>query len=63
MGQHHRRRRTQNRCAGAGRARLFAHEFFPAGDRAYVANSLANTLTVIDLNRLETIAEISALMQ
>jgi len=34
--------------------------FSPAGDRAYVANSLADTITVIDLNNLEATAEIAA---
>jgi YVTN family beta-propeller protein len=34
--------------------------FSPQGDRAYVANSLANTITVIDLNSLEATAQISA---
>jgi YVTN family beta-propeller protein len=34
--------------------------FSPEGDRAYVANSLANTITVIDLNRLESTAQITA---
>jgi YVTN family beta-propeller protein len=34
--------------------------FSPEGDRAYVANSLANTITVIDLNRLEATAQITA---
>ena len=35
--------------------------FSPEGDRAYVANSLANTITVIDLNSLEATAQIVAL--
>jgi YVTN family beta-propeller protein len=34
--------------------------FSPAGDRAYVANSLANTITVIDMNRFEAFAHIGA---
>jgi YVTN family beta-propeller protein len=34
--------------------------FSPEGDRAYVANSIANTITVIDLNSLEAIAQIAA---
>ena len=33
--------------------------FSPEGDRAYVANSLADTITVIDLNSLEAIAQIT----
>ncbi|HET7393333.1 MAG TPA: beta-propeller fold lactonase family protein [Candidatus Binatia bacterium] len=34
--------------------------FSPEGDRAYVANSLANTITIIDLNSLEATAQIAA---
>jgi YVTN family beta-propeller protein len=34
--------------------------FSPDGDRAYVANSLTNSVTVIDLNNLEATAEIDA---
>jgi len=34
--------------------------FSPEADRAYVANSIANTITVIDLNNLEAIAQIAA---
>jgi len=34
--------------------------FSPQGDRAYIANSIANTITVVDLNSLEAIAEIPA---
>jgi YVTN family beta-propeller protein len=33
--------------------------FSPEGDFAYVANSLANTITVIDLSSLEATAEIA----
>jgi YVTN family beta-propeller protein len=33
--------------------------FSPQGDRAYVANALANTITVIDLNSLEATAHIA----
>ena len=33
--------------------------FSPEGDRAYVANSLANTITVIELNSLEATAQIA----
>jgi len=34
--------------------------FSPDGERAYVANSLANSVTVIDLNSLEATAQIDA---
>jgi YVTN family beta-propeller protein len=34
--------------------------FSPEGGHAYVANSLANTVTVIDLNSLEATAQIAA---
>jgi YVTN family beta-propeller protein len=34
--------------------------FSPEGDCAYVANSLAHTITVIDLNNLEATAQIAA---
>jgi YVTN family beta-propeller protein len=34
--------------------------FSPDGERAYVANSLANSVTVIDLNNLEATAQIDA---
>jgi YVTN family beta-propeller protein len=34
--------------------------FSPEGDRAYVANSIADTITVIDLNSLEALAQIAA---
>jgi YVTN family beta-propeller protein len=34
--------------------------FSPDGDRAYVANSLANSITVIDLNNLQATAQMDA---
>ena len=34
--------------------------FSPEGDRAYVANSIANTITVIDMKSLEATAQIAA---
>jgi YVTN family beta-propeller protein len=37
--------------------------FSPEGDRAYVANSLADSITVIDLSRLEATAQITAAPQ
>jgi YVTN family beta-propeller protein len=31
--------------------------FSPEGDRAYIANAIANTITVLDLNTLEATAQ------